>query len=198
MKELVKNLELDVLESTYINAKNDYYTNGTSVLSDEMFDELEERLISMGSKVVNKVGVLSLKEMKIPHPTPMLSQRNIKANQNNDAPLKDLLKWLPIESGLLEFTPKFDGNAVNLIYVDGKLDKAITRGDGHRGQDITDKIKHVVPHILTEKITCEIRGEVVMKKSIFESKYSEFKNPRNFVAGVLNKKEYNNNFYIKI
>ena len=91
-----------------------------------------------------------------------------------------------------ESTPKYDGNAVNLIYRNGKILMGITRGDKYKGRDVTAKLIKKIPNFL-QGITqdVEVRGEVVMPTEIFYRKYSQFKNPRNFVAGFLNTSEMN-------
>jgi DNA ligase (NAD+) len=88
-----------------------------------------------------------------------------------------------------EITPKYDGNAANAIYQDGKLLQILSRGNGAKGRDITDKVRHNFPQTIKFGGTVEIRGEVVVKVSTFNQKYAQFKNPRNYVAGVLNRDE---------
>ncbi len=97
----------------------------------------------------------------------------------------------------LEFfcQPKFDGASLNLIYENGILKQAITRGDGEIGEDVTQNAMTIqsIPLEIAEKSLIEIRGEVVIKKSDFEAinierlKNSEstFANPRNAAAGSL-------------
>jgi NAD-dependent DNA ligase len=77
-------------------------------------------------------------------------------------------------------TPKLDGAAVSLLYVVGNLVLALTRGDGKAGQDITDKMRLLVPGKLYGDVTVQITGEVVAPKSI--------PNSRNYAAGALNLK----------
>lgn len=78
-------------------------------------------------------------------------------------------------------TPKLDGLAVSLLYIGGKLEKAITRGDGITGQDITEKMKLVVPETIFATEVVFIVGEVIVPKSI--------DNARNYAAGSLNLKD---------
>lgn len=80
-------------------------------------------------------------------------------------------------------TPKLDGAAVSLLYVDGKLVLGLTRGDGIAGKDITDKVMemHSIPkRVVGVKSTVQITGEIVAPKSI--------PNARNYAAGALNLK----------
>jgi len=79
-------------------------------------------------------------------------------------------------------TPKLDGAAVSLLYIDGKLVLALTRGDGKAGLDITDKMRMLVPnHLHVVLDTVQITGEVMAKKTI--------PNARNYAAGALNLKD---------
>ena len=77
-------------------------------------------------------------------------------------------------------TPKLDGAAVSLLYINGKLALALTRGDGKAGQDITDKMSTLVPITAGGFGMTQVTGEVLAKKSI--------PNARNYAAGALNLK----------
>jgi len=91
--------------------------------------------------------------------------------------------------------PKFDGASMNLLYEGGRLVKAITRGDGKVGEDVTGNVKtiHSVPLEIDYDGTIEIRGEVVIKIADFEIINAQrlemgealFANPRNAAAGSL-------------
>ena len=91
--------------------------------------------------------------------------------------------------------PKFDGASMNLLYEDGKLVRAITRGDGVIGEEMTENVKTIrsVPLSIDYKEQIEIRGEVVIRKDDFEIINKErleegeapFANPRNAAAGSL-------------
>ena len=91
--------------------------------------------------------------------------------------------------------PKFDGASMNLLYENGKLVRAITRGDGAEGEDVTDNVRTIrsVPLSIEYEELIEIRGEVVIRKDDFEIINRErlkergvaFANPRNASAGSL-------------
>jgi DNA ligase (NAD+) len=91
--------------------------------------------------------------------------------------------------------PKFDGASLNLIYENGLLKQAITRGDGSVGEEITNNVKTIqsIPLQIDYKGLIEIRGEVVIKKEDFEkinqtrlqNGEATFANPRNAAAGSL-------------
>ena len=90
---------------------------------------------------------------------------------------------------------KFDGLAVSLIYGDGRFVQGATRGDGQRGEDITQNLKTIgaIPLVLSEPVSVDVRGEVFMRRADFaalnerrrESGEPLFANPRNAAAGSL-------------
>jgi DNA ligase (NAD+) len=90
------------------------------------------------------------------------------------------------ENNAVVATPKMDGAAVSICYVDGIYHDALTRGDGLAGLEISDKIKHIVPRSLEFGKSMfsglrQITGELVAPKTI--------KNARNYAAGALNLKD---------
>jgi len=181
------------LENQYLLAKQKYY-EGNPIMSDYEFDLLEENLKDSNSQVINIVGSQSLKDAKFNHASPMLSLNKIQVHHNIDFPTDKFNTWYSSNKtkALLEATPKFDGSSCNLIFENGSLEWALTRGDKVKGQNIIDKMKLIVPETINIKDKCEIRGEVVIPIKIFEEKYAkDYKNPRNFVAGILGRDEIN-------
>ena len=176
------------LEQQYLAAKESYY-NGNPILTDDEFDSLEQELISMSSDVPYIVGAEDRKA-KYSHPSPMLSLAKYQATLAGTPPTELAKNWMnKFGATSFEITPKYDGNAANAIYVNGNLSQVLSRGNGSKGRDITDKVKHNLPMKIDLKGVVEIRGEIVIKISTFNQKYFEFKNPRNYVAGVLNRDE---------
>jgi DNA ligase (NAD+) len=176
------------LEQQYMAAKEAYYS-GTPILTDDEFDRLEADLLSLGSDVPYIVGADDRKA-KYSHPSPMLSLAKYQASLDGNPPTESAVAWMnKFGSNSFEYTPKYDGNAANAIYVDGSLSQVLTRGNGNKGRDITDKVKHNLPETIDLSGTVEVRGEVVIRIATFNSKYASFKNPRNYVAGVLNRDE---------
>ena len=182
------------LENNYLLAKQKYY-EGNPIMSDYEFDYLEDQLTLAESQVVNIVGSSNLKDAKFHHLSPMLSLNKIQVHHNVPFPSIAFNSWYSqykIGNTPLEATPKFDGSSCNLIYENGKLEWALTRGNKTQGQNIIDKMKLIVPNTINIQDKTEIRGEVVIPIDIFESKYAEhYKNPRNFVAGILGRDEIN-------
>lgn len=186
------NQRKEELEELYLQAKDAYY-NGEAIMTDDEFDRLEEELRALGSDITEVVGAVD-RNLKHQHLSPMLSLSKAQAALDGTPPTVLMNKWFdafPSEE-VYEASPKYDGNAVNLIYVrNGKgqsqLNLGVTRGDKFKGRDVTAKLLKKVPLLLQIDRDVEIRGEVVMPVEIFNAKYSQYKNPRNFVAGVLNR-----------
>jgi len=134
------------------------YYEGYPILSDDEFDMLanKHQYNAVGYKVTDAV----------PHTYRMYSLK--KCFDINDAPLN--IK-VCVE------TPKLDGAAVSLLYVEGLLQLALTRGDGIQGRDITDKMRLLVPEEISITNLVQITGEVVAPSSV--------PNSRNFASGSL-------------
>lgn len=178
-------------EQLYLTAKEKYYL-GDPIMTDSEFDELEKQLKLEGSEVIDIVG-FSDRNMKFPHISAMLSLSKYQTDKSTAKPPTELaIEWMKqrIYGNQIhfEFTPKFDGNAGNIIYKNGKLYQALSRGNGKLGRDITEKLYNQLPKTIPCKSDVEIRGEIVMPRDIFAKKYSkDFANERNLVAGILNK-----------
>jgi DNA ligase (NAD+) len=186
------------LEELYLQAKEAYY-KGEPIISDDEFDRLEEELRDLESEVVDVVGYND-RNLKYQHLSPMLSLSKAQTTIDGILPIEQMEAWFETFPKGTEFeaTPKYDGNAVNLIYRNGKFSQGITRGDKFKGRDVTAKLIKKVPQSLVGiNQDVEIRGEVVIPTEIFYRKYygpltpSNYKNPRNFVAGILNRDEIN-------
>ena len=147
----------------------------------------------------NQIGVRPLKKFnKISHKAPMLSLANA-FNQKDIIDFNDRIKkFINLKKNIfLDFIcePKIDGLSLNLIYENGILLNAITRGDGKIGEDVTQNILHIenIPNNLRINYpeVIEIRGEVYLSKKDFKRlneklpEKEKFANPRNAAAGSL-------------
>ena len=139
------------------------YYSGTPILSDEEFDMLARkyRYEEVGYQVTDG----------IPHLYKMYSLRKVFSLNEAESSTSPMVR-----------TPKLDGAAVSLQYVNGHLAQALTRGDGQIGRDITLKMEELVPNVISIKDEIQITGEVVAPDTI--------PNARNFAAGSLNLKDY--------
>jgi len=180
-----------------------YYDDDRPEISDQEYDELlveleafEVNYPELSENVSQKVGGnASEKFAKVQHSVPMLSLSNtynIKEIEEFDTRARKITGKDRIEY-VLEL--KLDGLSIALIYEKGKLARALTRGDGMTGEDVTENIMQIksVPKKLKEKADIEVRGEVVMPVSSFNKINSQreldgeepFANPRNAAAGTV-------------
>lgn len=215
-KQELKKLETKVLRYMY-----EYYILGSPTILDSDYDKLMNILTIEGSNVSKIVDFPTIKEIeklgldpseivdfvkkdekKYKHLSPYLSLEKIVVEDENNLPLKSVelfLNRISTNDDKYEASLKYDGNGIELIYENGKLNKALTRGDKIKGLDKTNKIKLIVPNnISMVNGTYQIRGEIVIEKQLWEKKYNNIEegkisNPRNFVAGVLNREEYSLN-----
>ena len=186
-----------------IDYANAYYIYNNPIATDEEYDllyreilefeKLNPTLIDGNSPTQRVGGVITDKFKKAKHLSRMWSQEDIFN-------IKELENWIIKVSKVVEnitfiCEPKFDGVSLNLIYKDGILNQAISRGDGTIGEDVTlnAKTMHSIPLTIPYKDIIEIRGEVVIRKDDFEIVNREriaenkesFANPRNAASGSL-------------
>lgn len=163
-----------------------YYNKSKPEISDYEFDKLVDELKSLGGEV--EVGSPSYGK-KITHNRRM-------GSLEKDTSIEAITKWAKqYTKNQIVVTPKIDGLAVRLNYRDGVLYEAATRGDGLIGQDVTDNIRMIqsIPKTLSNKLTIEVRGEILMYRSVFkqfvELGIEELANPRNAASGSLMAKD---------
>ena len=184
-----------------------YYEQAAPTISDREYDRLYKELVDLESKFpelatsdspTQRVGGKPLKAFEpIEHRVPMLSLDNTYSEEEVADFYARIARLLPNEKIPVVIEPKVDGVAVSLLYENGKLRHAATRGDGTVGDDITQNIRTIrsVPEQLRGKAPklLEVRGEVYMDKKGFEKLNAErekeglplFANPRNAAAGSL-------------
>lgn len=191
-------------------AQYDYHANDNPTIPDVEYDRLVRFLTIIEVKCpeliqpyfpTQRVGAKPLSGFaQITHEIPMLSLDNAFSDEEFNAFVKRIQDRLTVLPEKLEFCcePKLDGLAVSILYVNGVLTQAATRGDGTTGEDITLNIRTIrnVPlQLLTDNppVRLEVRGEVFMPQAGFE-KLNEtalakgektFANPRNAAAGSL-------------
>jgi len=183
MKELIRLLS---------DAGRAYYSESREIMSNFEYDRLYDELVSLEKETgillsgspTQKVGYEVLSELpKEAHEKPMLSLDKTKS-------VEDLVSWLGEKKALLSW--KLDGLTVVLTYRDGKLFKAVTRGNGVVGEVITNnaKVFKNVPLTVSFKGEIILRGEAVIRYSDFErinaaipDADAKYKNPRNLCSG---------------
>ncbi len=201
--------EIEQLKQRIRQYNHEYYVMDSPSVPDAEYDRLMQRLIALetdnpalktADSPSQKVGGAPLSAFEqVEHEVPMLSLDNAfddEALLAFEKRIKDRLK----ESEAISFScePKLDGLAVSLLYEEGELVRAATRGDGQVGENITQNVKTIanIPlRLQAENIPrrVEIRGEVFMPKAGFEKLNQRqkaqgakiFANPRNAAAGSL-------------
>ena len=187
-----------------------YYVENAPTISDYEFDQMLRELIELEALYPHlrdenspsmRVGSdLTNSFESVEHRFPMLSLSNTYSAEE----LKEWLDKTTLEVGDAEFVCelKFDGTAISLTYENGRLLRAVTRGDGSRGDDVTENVRTIrsVPLVLQGDDYpqyFEIRGEIFMPYSSFDRLNKEreeqgealFANPRNAAAGTLKQQQ---------
>ncbi len=183
MKELIEILTA---------ASRAYYAEDREIMSNFEYDKLYDELCSLEEKTgtvlagspTSQIGYEAVDELpKEAHESPMLSLDKTKDREA----LRD---WLGDKEGLLSW--KLDGLTIVLTYREGRLFKAVTRGNGEIGEVITPNAKTFVnlPHVIPYKGELILRGEAVISYSDFdkinesiEDTDAKYKNPRNLCSG---------------
>lgn len=179
--------------SRLIKKYQDSYYNGEAEISDAEFDKLWDELKTLDpeNKILKKVGADNGNFAKAHHIMPMGSQEKA-ANP------EQFLSWAQnhvYDEYLVEY--KLDGASLELQYQKGELVRAVTRGDGTVGDEITANARKMegVKSALYDKdlqkvdFTGAIRGEVIMKHEIHEKYYSDKANCRNAANGLMKRKD---------
>ncbi|MBW2203151.1 MAG: NAD-dependent DNA ligase LigA [Deltaproteobacteria bacterium] len=205
--------EIEKLREEIRHHNHRYYSLDDPEISDAEYDRVFRRLLALEQQhpelvtpesPTQKVGARPQKAFsEVKHSLPMLSLENSVSDQD----LRDFdtrVKRFLGNDSPVEYTvePKIDGLAVELVYENGALTVASTRGDGLTGENVTQNIKTIltIPLTLTQKKNAlpppdllEVRGEVYMELEAFEELNHEraekdlppFANPRNAAAGSL-------------
>lgn len=196
---LVNNMiEKRILELIEIinKANHDYYVNDNPTITDQEYDRYMEELMRLEEahpelkKVdspTQRVGSEVISEFKkVTHEIPMLSLGDIFNEEeiiDFDEKVKKVVSHPKYVAEL-----KIDGLSVSLLYKNGELVRAATRGDGVTGEDITHNAKTIkdIPLKIKKPIDIEVRGEIYMSKDSFQKlnqNGANFANPRNAAAG---------------
>ncbi len=194
---------IDELVQILNDANYNYHVLDNPVITDQEFDKYLRELIELEEKYpeliredspTHRIGGEVLEGFnKVEHEVPMLSLSNV-FNESEIINFDNRIK----KEG---FNPqyvcelKIDGLSVSLKYVDGKLVRAATRGNGVVGEDITNNAKTIktIPLTLKEKVDIEVRGEIYMSKKTLddinrvrlEQGKPLLQNPRNAAAGSI-------------
>ncbi|WP_175935172.1 NAD-dependent DNA ligase LigA [Corynebacterium sp. Marseille-P4321] len=188
-----------------VRRHRDLYYNGQPVISDKEFDELFQKLtkleeahpeLAVPESPTKEVGAAPTDSAfaDAEHPERMMSLDNVFSED-------EMREWLDKTPGPYLTELKIDGLSIDLVYENGELTRAATRGDGRVGEDITVNARVIkdIPQALTGDAPAflEVRGEVFIRPEDFpelnEQRQAEggkpFANPRNAAAGSLRQKD---------
>jgi len=219
-----KNDNFSEIQEKYTKLRNEieyhnnlYYNEDNPIISDMEYDFLIRELKELEQKYpelleynkngenspTEKIGgTASEKFSKVRHRVPMLSLSNtynISEIEDFDKRVKKIILAENIENNSKELEYilelKLDGLSISLIYENGMLVQAVTRGDGQVGEDVTENIREIptIPKKLKENISLEVRGEIILPISSFNRINQEredegedvFANPRNAASGTI-------------
>lgn len=201
VKEKIDQLRADLHRHNY-----NYYVLNAPEISDKEFDDMMRELqdlekahpeyMDKTSPTMRVGSDLNKNFVQVAHKYPMLSLGNTYS-ENEVADFYDRVKKSLNEDFEVCCELKYDGTSISLTYEDGKLVQAVTRGDGEKGDDVTDNVKTIrsIPLVLHGDYpkSFEIRGEILMPWESFEALNRErelreeplFANPRNAASGTL-------------
>ena len=194
-------MRINELIDSINKASYEYYVLDNPTITDQEYDDFYNELLVLEAKYpefkrddspTSRVGGEALSKFdKVTHNTPMLSFDDI-FNEDEIISFDERVRKV-ISNPVYTVEPKMDGLSGSLLYQNGILVRAATRGNGVVGEDITLNVKTIksVPLKLNEPIDIEVRGEIYMSKKAFNKINSErekngenlFANPRNAAAG---------------
>jgi len=219
-----KNISFSDVQEKYTKLRNEieyhnnlYYNEDKPLISDMEYDALMRELKQLEQKYpellkneengesspTEKIGgTASEKFSKVRHRVPMLSLSNtynISEIEDFDKRIKKIILSENVKdhSKELEYILelKLDGLSISLIYENGVLVQAVTRGDGQVGEDVTENIMEIktIPKKLKKNVSLEVRGEIILPISSFNRINQEredegedvFANPRNAASGTI-------------
>ncbi|WP_373748829.1 NAD-dependent DNA ligase LigA [Bacteroides heparinolyticus] len=200
-KEKIDSLRAELHRHNY-----NYYVLNAPEISDKEFDDMMRELQDMeqiypeyqddNSPTMRVGSDINRNFLQVVHKYPMLSLGNTYS-KGEVTDFYERVKKLLNEDFEICCELKYDGTSISLTYEDGKLIRAVTRGDGEKGDDVTDNVKTIrtIPLVLHGNYprTFEIRGEILMPWMVFEELNREkeareeplFANPRNAASGTL-------------
>lgn len=199
---------IDQLRKELHRHNHNYYILNSPEISDKEFDMLMKELEQLEQahpdyadplSPTQRVGSDLTKGFEhVIHARPMMSLSNSYSIQEVDEWFERIRKALDGENFAIVGEMKFDGTSISITYINGRLQRAVTRGDGTQGDDVTANVKTIrsiplqlQPGDWPEEF--EIRGEILMPWEVFEKLNAErayneeplFANPRNAASGTL-------------
>lgn len=181
--DFLKNSTQEEIETLLLKCSDYYYNSeeGKILLSDQVFDIIKDYLEKeySTSNYLQEIGS-NIKSSKVKLPIHMGSMNKKKTE-------KEITKWQKNYEGNVVISDKLDGISFLLVNKEGKIN-IYTRGNGKEGKDITDLKDFVKLPKLKENVI--VRGEILVNKENFKKVSKDFKNPRSFIAGMTNQKDF--------
>lgn len=175
--------KISELEAKINQARQDYY-NGESKISDKVYDVWIDELSQLDPKNLAVIGIGAEPVSNWEKYTHLNKMGSLNKAQTEE----DYLSWHNkyVGSNKCLLTLKLDGLSVSLIYENGVLSKASTRGSGSIGELITPNVAKMigVPLRLSQKLDITIRGEIVLSKENHKKYFKDSPNPRNLASGI--------------
>ena len=199
-KKRIEKLKKEINHHRYL-----YHVLDRAEISDDALDSLKHELKKLEDEFpglvtpdspTQRVGGKALSKFKkIKHRAPMLSLEDVFSEKEFEEWTDRIKKRISSAKFTFFTEPKFDGLAISIVYKNGLLEYAATRGDGVTGEDVTQNIKTMesIPLSISEKKEIEVRGESIITKKNFERINKEQKkmgekiyaNSRNLAAGSI-------------
>lgn len=180
-------MEIQDLKDKIISASQDYYA-GKTIMSDDEFDTLVEqlRVLSPDDELLTTIGygyqVTETEGQKAKHKYQSVGSLDKINSSTCD-------KYFEKHPGVYCITSKIDGGSIVVYYNShGRLEKAITRGNGEVGIDCTTKLKYLVPGSIN-LTNIAVRGEITIDKNLFTLYYPDKASPRNTAVGLIGRDE---------
>ncbi|MCF7941119.1 MAG: NAD-dependent DNA ligase LigA [Spirochaetia bacterium] len=183
-----------------LNSMNTSYAQGTPEVSDQTYDALYETLLQLerehpdlvraDSPTLRVGSDLSADLPEVPHTIPVLSLDKAYAESAITSWMERIEKRVEQQLSFV-IEEKIDGVSIVLYYEDGLLVRAVTRGNGYVGNDVTSNVRTIreVPLRLKRAVTVAVRGEIFLTREDFRQLNStmeiEYANPRNLTAGTI-------------
>lgn len=179
-------MDKETLESQILYYATKYY-EGNPEISDDQFDMLVDNLrkLDPNSKVLNTGWGFEVIDDKVKHKYSHIGSLE-KAKSFEEIPDR-------FKNKTIFLSPKLDGLSAVAYYVNGRLVKGVTRGNGEYGKNITSKLLQILGSSISDtSFTGSVRGELIISNANWEKlqqKYDKLISPRNFAAGIINRKD---------
>ncbi|MEE4359772.1 MAG: NAD-dependent DNA ligase LigA [Desulfococcaceae bacterium] len=196
----IRELSAEITRHNYL-----YYVLGKPEITNEEYDALFAELLRLEQEYpqwilpdspAQRVGAVPKGGFpRAAHPLPMRSLKKCHSAGEVRSWMAQIREKAGKNTGFVA-EEKIDGSALELVYEKGKLLRAVTRGDGNAGLDVSRNARKIVniPHILSKPLSVVVRGEIFIRvpdfRRIRKEGDTEYSSPRNMAAGMLRKKTY--------